>query len=314
MARKACTDDLRNYFKISDLLGGLTEPQKRQLRSNIGLNTDDAGNIVAESLSYQELINKIGNKSLSAGLKYIISDYQTIYQSNHLVNGIYETWGQEGHVESQHWHLIVTAVSEDLLDRRAIVIEHPEYLVEYDITPVTFQDGITNKGTITYLKDSRNNSAFYDFKNVRFSRINPDYSGVYYTFSYRKDGYLQDHSETDDVHDNELKKGCWNNVFMGDTYYNIFEPDSCGNTFFEGCRDCHFYWESVNNVFRAPVVDLSGTVANIQIARGLDIVSSAITKQAHNVDSGLILTYLDPITYAQQIIILRDSLNGHYGI
>ena len=313
MARRACTDDLRNYFKISDLLGGLTEPQKQQLRHNIGLNTDDSGNIVAEDLSYTELINKIRNKSLSAGLRYIISDYQTIYQSNHLVNGIYETWGYEGHVESQHWHLIVTAVSADLLDRRAIVIEHPEYIIEYDVTPITFQDGYTNKGTITYLKDQNNNSAFYDFKNVRFSRINPDYSGVYYTFSYRKDGYIQDNSETDNVHDNELKVRCWNNVFMGDTYYNIFEPDSRDNTFFEGCTDCHFYWESVNNVFNEQVVDLSGTVSWLHIARGIDIISSAITKQAHNIDGGLIITYLDPITYSQQVI-LRDSLNGQYGI
>ena len=313
MARRACIDDLRNYFKISDLLGGLTEPQKRQLRNNIGLNTDDAGNIVAESLSYEELINKIRNKSLSAGLRYIIADYQTIYQSNHLVNGIYETWGYEGHVESQRWHLIVTAVSEDLLDRRVTIIEHPEYIVEYDVKQITFQDGVTNKGTITYLKDPRNNSAYYDFKNVRFKRINPDYSGNYYTFSYRVNGELQDNSETNNVHDNELKIRCWNNVFMGDTYYNILEPDSYGNTFFDGCRDCHFYWESVNNIFREPVVDLSGTVANLHIARGVDIISSAITKQAHNIDGGLIITYLDPITYSQQVI-LRDSLNGQYGI
>ena len=100
---------------------------------------------------------------------------------------------------------------------------------------------------------------------------------------------------------------------MGDTYYNILEPDSYGNTFFDGCRDCHFYWESVNNIFREPVVDLSGTVANLHIARGVDIISSAITKQAHNIDGGLIITYLDPITYSQQVI-LRDSLNGQYGI
>jgi len=91
-------------------------------------------------------------------------------------------------------------------------------------------------------------------------------------------GELQDNSETNNVHDNELKIRCWNNVFMGDTYYNILEPDSYGNTFFDGCRDCHFYWESVNNIFREPVVDLSGTVANLHIARGVDIISSAITK------------------------------------
>lgn len=315
MARRACVDDLRNYFRISDLLGGLTEPQKRQLRQNIGINTDDSGNIVAEELTYEELTNKIQNKTLSVGLHYIISDYQTIYQSNHLVNGVYETWGYEGHVESQLWHLIVTAVSTNLLDKRVVIVEHPEYIVEYDINTKIFQDGVSNKGTITYLKDPRNNSACYDFKNVRFRRVMEGYSGNYYTFSYRKDGVLQDYSETDTVHDNELKRNCWNNVFIGDTYYNIMEPDSYGNTFFSGCHDCHFYWETVNNIFKEEVVDLSGTIANRYVGIGNDVLSTAITKQVHNVAGGTIITYLDPITYSQQIVLLlHDSLNGQYGI
>jgi hypothetical protein len=35
--RWACIHDLNNYFKKKDLLGGLTEPEKAQLRSNIGV-------------------------------------------------------------------------------------------------------------------------------------------------------------------------------------------------------------------------------------------------------------------------------------
>lgn len=311
MIRNACIEDLKDYFKINDLLGGLSIPQQKQLRANIGLNTDDEGNVIAEELTYQELLTKIQNNNLSAGLHYIIKDYQTIYQSNHLENGKYETWGYDGKVESQKWHLITTAVSSNLLDPRVIVAEHPEYTVEYNVKPITFDDGRSNKGTITYMKDQHCNSAHYDFKNVRFLRSNEYTTRKYYTFSYADAGVIKDASETNYATFNQLGDLCWNNVFLGETHYNIFEADCSGNTFYSGCSDCHFKWESVNNTFNEKIVDLQGTISNQYIDKGNDILTTTITKQVHNVNGAVIITFLDPITYAQQIIIL-DSGDARY--
>lgn len=307
MIREACIEDLQDYFKISDLLGGLTPQQQKQLRTNIGLDTDDNGVVISETLTYDELQIKIKNKSLVAGMHYIISDYQTIYKSNHIVNGIYETWGHNGLVPSQVWTLVTTAVTSDQLSKFVLVVEHPEYEVHYDVTQKVFEDGISNKGTITYLKDSNNNSAYYDFKNVRFRRTTPQYTRNYYTFSYADAGIIKDASETNLVHDNKLESNCWNNVFLGETYYNIMEADSYDNTFFSGCHDCHFYWETCKNVFNEQVNDLSGTIANQYIEVGDNTLSTAITKQVHNVNDAVIVTFLDPITYAQQIIILSHG-------
>jgi hypothetical protein len=40
--------------------------------------------------------------------------------------------------------------------------------VEYDPTRKVLSDGVPTKGQITFLWDDNGNSAFYDFKNVRF--------------------------------------------------------------------------------------------------------------------------------------------------
>lgn len=45
-----------------------------------------------------------------------------------------------------------------------------KWIIEYDVTCETLADGVKTKGKITYLKDNNNNSAYYNFKHIKFRR------------------------------------------------------------------------------------------------------------------------------------------------
>lgn len=300
MSRWACADDLNNYFRIKDLLGGLTEMQKQILRENIGISTSEGGQSTPTSVTHKELTNLITNSNLTTGARYLITDFQTIYWSN--VNA---TWGESVN-PSAVYQIIVTAIDINKLDPRVVIVGHNDWVVEYDPTIQTLTDGTKTKGKITYLKDSNNNQAYYDFKNIKFNRTYNGQSVDLYTFSYFKDGNVLDASETSQVHNNAFAEDCYNNVFIGDTYYNTFEADCYNNSFYSGCHDCSFKWETVNNIFYESVVDLSGTIAGKTVPAGQNIFSSTVTKYIHNVNENTIMVHFDPDTYAQQITLIPD--------
>ena len=298
MGRQVCADDLRNYFRKKDLLGGLTEMEQAIVRQNLGITLDNGSGYV--ETTYKGIISKIQNKQLITGTRYLITDYQTIYQSNNKVEGQYQTWGLD-HETSPIMPLLVQAASATLLDPRAIAVDHPEWIIEYDVVQKTFEDGSKNKGTILYLKDTNNNAACYDFKNVKFKRDSKNY----YTFSYLEGSEIKDASEITDTHDNILGEGCWNNVFLGDTYYNVFHPDCIGNTFNQGCHNNIFHWKTVDNTFNEVVCYTSGSIYNITTKSGDTTLSTAITKTIHKSNDTTLVVYLDPITYALQYSTLK---------
>ena len=82
--RYACLTDLNGYFKKSDLLSGLSELEKSQLRTNIGIlnYTGEGGQSAPVELTYSALYDLVVRKTLVTGARYIITDYQTIYSSN----------------------------------------------------------------------------------------------------------------------------------------------------------------------------------------------------------------------------------------
>lgn len=187
MNRWACLHDLNNYFKKKDLLGGLTEPEKAQLRSNIGVY-DNFGEDSAKTpidVTSDTLYTMLRQKALVPGARYKIKDFQTIYTSN---TG--ETWGNIIN-PSEKLTIIAVANSSTMLDPRVTIVGHEDWYVEFDVTPKLLADGTYTKGTITYLRDSNGNSAFYDFKNTKFRRNNIDY----YTFSEIENGVVKDSSE-----------------------------------------------------------------------------------------------------------------------
>ena len=314
--RYICLSDLLGYFKKTELLSGLTELEKKQLKSNIGIidYAGEGGQPAPISITYIELHNLILQHALITGARYIITDFQSIYSSNvsNLV-GQKVTWGAEIN-PSKVYNLVVIANTNTTLDQRAMILTKPDWIIEYDVRQEILQDGVTTKGKITFLKDSNNNSAYYDFKNIKFRRtrlqlegsnltVIPEYLDLY-TFSDISNNQVIDVSELDTTEYNELKDNCWNNIFIGDTYNNTFESACQNNTFLKGCHDSTFKWNSVNNLFNEPVCYTTGSIYNKVIEVGNTVFSMTITKTIQKVNEVTLVSYLDPITYAYQIIFL----------
>ena len=314
--RWACVSDLNNYFKKSDLLGGLTTLEQEQLKKNIGIINNDI-NFQSEliNISYELLNDMIQNSGLLIGAKYLITDFQTIYSSNVFdTNGKRITWGKTINT-SPVTPIIVTAISKNKIDSRVYYnTSNKNWIILYDSTKETLDDGVTTKGKIIYLKDNKNNSAFYDFKNIKFRRTSMELensnlviTGSYidlYTFSDITNGIVTDSSTLYNTTNNELKENAYNNIFLGDTYYNIIEPDCKNNTFIRGCHDTILKWNSTNNMFNEAVAYLTGSIYNLTFNPGNTDLSTSISKTVHKVNDATILSFLDPITYAYQVIIL----------
>lgn len=314
--RYACLSDLNNYFKKAELLSGLTDLEQAQLRRNIGI-IDYAGGTLEPApieINYSNLYDLFIHNNLITGAKYIITDFQTIYSSNvKNSQGVNITWGLDANPSSVY-QLLVTADSPNLLNKKAVILSHPEWSVEYNQTKQTFPDGAHSKGSITFLKDNNGNSAKYDFKNIKFRRTSSELENSnfsiqtsyidLYTFSDVINGNAIDSSELQNTKYNKLSSGCYNNVFIGDTYNNTLENACINNTFIRGCHDTTLGWGSANNFFNEPVCYVSGSIYNKKIPIGNTVFSTTITKTIHKVNEATILTFLDPITYAQQIIII----------
>ena len=127
-------------------------------------------------MTYAQLVAAIGASTLNKGESITISDFKTV---NYLLNGnTVLTDINTGATEA----LIVTASSNNTLEKEAKSILYPKDLIYYDWNPENWlsdlsfsADGaniITGwKGVIYYRKDTRYNVATnYDWRNVRMRR------------------------------------------------------------------------------------------------------------------------------------------------
>ena len=312
--RYACTDDLLNYFKKKDLLSGLTTSEQAQLRRNIGIidYTGEGGQAEPINLTYAQFWDRLSTSNLVTGASYCITDFQSIYPSNVTNNaGQHISWGL-GVNPSQIYRLFVRAVSPNQIDRR-ILIDGKAWEVEYDPTRKILEDGTATKGKITFLADDHGNAAFYDFKNIKWFWKKEDLlkAGILtnqdlalYTFTEIVNGEVQDSSELHNTKYNVLGESCYNNIFIGDTYYNIIEPECSNNIFAKGAHDCFIKWNTVNNRFNEAVCYLSGSIYHKEFETGDTVLSTAISKTVHKVNEATIVSFLDPITYAYQVVIV----------
>lgn len=312
--RYACISDLNNYFKKKDLLGGLTTLEQSQVRANLGIvdYSGESGQDSPIELTYAQFWEKYSTSQLITGASYAITDFQTIYSSNTVNNaGQKITWGLDIN-PSQVWKLYVRALSKNEIDRR-VTIAGKTWEVEYDPTRETLSDGVYTKGKITFLWDDNGNSAFYDFKNIRYNwskeklieaGISTNSNLALYTFSEIVGGQVYDSSELHNTKFNVLCEGCENNIFIGDTYYNIMEPECQNNIFAKGAHDCLIKWNTVNNRFNEPVTYLTGSIYHKEFETGNTVLSTAISKTIHKVNDATIVSFLDPITYAYQVVIV----------
>jgi hypothetical protein len=63
-------------------------------------------------------------------------------------------------------------------------------------------------------------------------------------------------------------------------------------------------WNTYNNMFHENVAYTSGSIYNKVSPIGNTIFSTSISKTIHKVNDATILSFLDPITYSYQVIIL----------
>ena len=130
-------------------------------------------------ITYDELYSLYTSLTLTPGVFYKITDFQTCYdQPNYESNGTPITTGnfKSGATEQ----IVVFATSQSTLSPQAFSINYPDDLLKYDIN-YNFTE-VTNtpaKGRITERIDNRNNRADYDFREVQFIRYVGYFSETY---------------------------------------------------------------------------------------------------------------------------------------
>lgn len=315
--RHVCFGDLENYLRRDSYLDKYSPLEQKQIRKNIGAigESELASYITKERCTYlthEELVDLVHNDGLGIGQIYAITDFQTIYQSNVQVSpGIYQTCGLDIN-PSKVYTILTIALSHNKLFSRVIVDSEDydksgKWIVEYDYEPEVLSDGISTKGKITYLKDTNNNVAYYDFKNIKSRRsksslqelginINSDYLDLY-TFNTQN---FDEASESFNVYNNYFESGAKDNVFIGnECYNNVFEGGFRNNTFASSCHSNQFQFDTFNNTFKSSVIYLTGSFNNRKFIDN-EYTSLDIDKQISKVDEGYVLTYLDPDTLTLQ--------------
>ena len=306
--------DLEGYFKKRDLLGGLNKDEQRWVRDNLGIinYVGEGGQLAPLEITHEALLLMVANKQIIVGGRYIITDFRTIYSSEVLnTNGLKITWGIDVN-PSPITPLLVIGETSNSFDSKAVALGK-DWEIEYDVTKIALPDGKYTKGRITWMRDANGNSAFYDFKNVKFRRTNFNLSSItginsldMYTFSNIVGDQAVDISDSESVEYNELKQNSWNNVFIGTTKNNIFEAELRNNTFFNGCYNSHLLWNTMGNNFKESVAYTTGSISNYtSLGKTNSAFSTQISKNIHVVNNNTILTFLDDITYSQQIVILK---------
>ena len=218
--------------------------------------------IGAQQVTFDELTNLINTNKLIAGKKYVITDYQTVYDqpdfdSSGNAKSIVSTL--IGVVEP----LIVTAVSVNKISSRVYSTLYPNDIIEYDINFTNTE--VMNapaKGRITLRIDDNKNTTNYDSRKVLFKRYETSLgSGVFTvvndngfasdsaipTFQVNSwNNNLENFYTTDSLAIQDFILP--NNIFGEYTYDNKFGNYFINNTFGSFTYDNEINEECYNNI------------------------------------------------------------------
>lgn len=325
--RHVCFKDLENYFKRTDLFSGLTKPELNKIKENLNLaSMDDLNKVVGGIVkkSYDELKQLTDNNQLTEACRYILTDFQTIYKSN---SG--EIWGLEINPSKTYW-LVLTPVSKNRFNKLVSIVDSEteealDWLVYYDFTQETLSGSngtFKTKGKITYLKDSNNNSAYYDFKNIRFKHALKQGEGNVpfdttldlYTFTELQTSIngAKVLENSDKASNNQFDQNCYDNVFLKEAKNNHFYGGCMGNLFLEDCNYNKFEWNTKNNKFKDDITYTQGTVQNAIFESSF--YNSTVGKQlvmlhnSNNAEPMFIVTTWDGDTLTQQVTLLQNNI------
>lgn len=310
--RHVCFKDLENYVKRDEYFGNLSEAELEQIRHNLNVpSKTEAGNVCEGT--YADIKRLVDQDNLNLGSTYVITDFQTIYKCDD------EVWGLEVQ-PSQVYKIILTPASSNSFNPVVSVLKDDVVMpweVRYSFTPEAILDGIYTKGKITYLKDEKNNSAYYDFKNIKFKKtlLSSEVSGLIqdsilpmYTFSSLVDGVCVENSS--EAINNQFDQDCYGNVFMGNTKNNHFYGGFKNNLFIKDCQYNTFEWNTVNNKFTESVQHTKGTLQNATVnSTQYDTAINKEFKMVSTLNAGqapvFVVTYIDGNTLTNQVTYLN---------
>lgn len=303
--RHVCLKDLENYIERDKYFSDFTKDEIALIQKNLGIITpeDDKDNYNPTLLidTYEGVYNQATISNLKVGYIYVIKDFRSIYLD---IDG--NVCGTDDYMPSKEYWLFLTPNSTSTFDKRVKLYSPTStcanWTVEYDITPVTFSNGSSNKGTITFLKDSNNNYAYYDFKNIKFKVTSEvlnngatTYNGDSYLYTFDNNG--TDASETI-CKNNHLEKGAYRNIFFGNTQNVTLTADCHDNYFFKNCENSTFDYGTYGNYFQDNVVRCKGSVYQKTLG---SITALNYPKQFDILEDKQVMVYLDPQTETYQI-------------
>lgn len=298
--RHVCLKDLENYIKRDTYFSDFSEEEIAQIQKNLGI---DEYNPMLITGTYNQIIQQQQLGNLKIGYVYIITDFRSIYLNDDDV-----VCGTEAFIPSQEYRVFLTPISTNMFDKRVSLLQPKavsncqNWIVEYDITKNSCAQ---SKGTITYLKDTNGNYAYYDFKNIKFKKTLADLNKG--SISFTNDTYLYtfDNNGVDaselNCKNNHLESGAYNNVFLGTTKNVILDSDCHDNIFFKNIENSHFLYGTYNNYFKEVVNNCYGSVHDKEIT---ELTLLPTTKHFEQLGDKQIVTYFDHETLTQQIVQL----------
>lgn len=302
--RHVCVKDLDNYVKRDQYFSDYSKEELALVQRNLGIGSSE--NPILIEGDYDYIYKQVQESNLKIGYVYVITDFKSIYKDTEgTICGI-------ENVPSQEYHVFLTPISSNVFDKRVSLYQPnnenstcQNWIVEYDITPQPLSDEVISKGTITYLKDTNNNYAYYDFKNIKFKKTITELSEGPKT--YQEDTYLytfddngNDASEIT-CKNNHLEKGAVRNIFLGDTQNVTMAADCHDNIFFKSCENCTFDYGTYGNIFQDNVKRCDGSIHQKKLS---SITSSNYPKHFDIVDNSEVIMYLDPQTLTYQVKLL----------
>lgn len=304
--RHVCLKDLDNYIKRDSYFSDFDKDEIALIQQNLGIEAAKASDYNPTIVlgTFDSIYQQVKNNSLKVGYVYVIKDFRSIYLD---VDG--NVCGTEDNVPSQEYYVYLTPVTENTFNKNVTLVATDktikgceQWTVQYDITPVILTTGVTNKGTITYLKDTNNNSAYYDFKNIKFkihladlNKGSKTYTEDTYLYTFDSDG--TDASENL-CKNNHLEYGATRNVFLGNTQNVTLAADCHDNIFFANCENCVFTYGTYGNYFQNNVVRCKGAVHE----KTLDSKTATTCPKWFDVlEDTEIMIYLDPETRTFQV-------------
>lgn len=236
--------------------------------------------LLYEEVTYSELTTLISNNNLVKNKKYRITDYVTTTTQTNTTSA--------GH----QFDLIVTAVSDNQLDYKALAVIHDGdtyfssnnadlskweiwYDINNDTTKYEWADTENGKGVIYRLIDEWGNDCAYDFKNILFTKTSV-YSNVY-TFDYNNadcslNGNFCRHNI---IKPNGIvKQSLPFNVFL-----NTYSPSRCYNNVLD--------YHSNDNIFKNYTTDNKFGTGFTKNTCNQSLVSNIFGDECHNNGIGM---------------------------